>query len=142
MKLYYGLNRIYLAGADNNDIAALEIEYKGNADLVATFSNNCLARHNNNKIIIFNMGEQSLIELFTYVGKIVLLSCRASTRELNQFYIPIKHEETDEWQDKKSTWDNLKNYLGSENKLDRPPKELLGYHELNIIGVDNDSDEL
>ena len=37
-----------------------------------------------------------------------------------------------------SNWDNLRNYLGSENKLDRPSKDLLGYHEWNLIGEDNE----
>ena len=37
-----------------------------------------------------------------------------------------------------SSWDNLKNYLGSENKLDRPAHNMLGYHEWNLIGEDNE----
>ena len=42
------------------------------------------------------------------------------------------------WYHNISTWDNLKNYLGSENKLDRPPNNMLGYHEWNLIGEDNE----
>ena len=46
------------------------------------------------------------------------------------------------WYHNIEDWDGLRNYLGSENKLDRPSKDLLGYHEWNPIGVDSDSDEL
>jgi len=46
------------------------------------------------------------------------------------------------WYHNIGDWDGLRNYLGSENKLDRPPSDMLGYHEWNPIGVDNDSDEV
>ena len=35
-------------------------------------------------------------------------------------------------------WEGLKKYLGSDNSLDRPPGDVLGYHEWNLIGVNNE----
>ncbi len=37
-----------------------------------------------------------------------------------------------------NSWDNLRSYLGSENKLDKPPDNMLEYHEWNLIGEDNE----
>jgi hypothetical protein len=42
------------------------------------------------------------------------------------------------WYYKIDNWDNLKKYLGSGKKLDKPPKSMLGYHEWNMIGEDNE----
>jgi len=40
-----------------------------------------------------------------------------------------------------SSWDGLKRWLGSENKLDKPPKFLLLYNEWNPLGIDLEPEE-
>jgi len=40
-----------------------------------------------------------------------------------------------------SSWDKLKTWLGSENKLDKPPKFLLSYNEWNPLGIDIKEEE-
>ena len=46
------------------------------------------------------------------------------------------------WYHNIDSWDNLRTFLGSENctALVKPPKEILGYHEWNPIGVDNEEE--
>ena len=62
--------------------------------------------------------------------------------ELDKIFIHVTMEEAKilslPWYYDISNWDNLRNYLGSENKLDRPPNNMLGYHEWNLIGEDNE----
>jgi hypothetical protein len=62
--------------------------------------------------------------------------------ELDKIFIYVTMEEAKvlplPWYCNISNWDNLRNYLGSENKLDRPPNNMLGYHEWNLIGEDNE----
>ena len=38
------------------------------------------------------------------------------------------------------TWEGLRKYLGSDYSLDRPGGDVLGYHEWNLIGVDNEEE--
>ena len=62
--------------------------------------------------------------------------------ELDKIFTCVTMEEAKvlhlPWYHNISSWDNLKNYLGSENKLDRPAHGMLGYHEWNLIGEDNE----
>ena len=62
--------------------------------------------------------------------------------ELDKIFTYVTMEEAKvlplPWYYNISNWDNLRNYLGSENKLDRPPNNMLGYHEWNLIGEDNE----
>jgi len=62
--------------------------------------------------------------------------------ELDKIFTCVTMEEAKvlplPWYYNISNWDNLRNYLGSENKLDRPPNNMLGYHEWNLIGEDNE----
>ena len=46
------------------------------------------------------------------------------------------------WYHNINSWENLCNFLGSEDskRLDRPPKKVLGYHEWNPIGVNNEKE--
>jgi hypothetical protein len=62
--------------------------------------------------------------------------------ELDKIFTHVTMEESKvldvPWYYNISSWDNLKNYLGSKNKLDRPENNVLGYHEWNLIGEDNE----
>ena len=62
--------------------------------------------------------------------------------ELDKIFTCVKMEDAQilsvPWYHNISSWDGLKKYLGSENKLDRTPNNMLGYHEWNPIGVDNE----
>ena len=62
--------------------------------------------------------------------------------ELDKIFRDVIMEDTTvlevPWYYNIGNWNGLKDYLGSENKLDRPSKDLLGYHEWNIIGVNNE----
>ena len=40
-----------------------------------------------------------------------------------------------------SSWDKLKTWLGSENKLDKPKDFILSYNEWNPLGVDVDDNQ-
>jgi len=42
------------------------------------------------------------------------------------------------WYYKIDSWEELRKYLSSDKNLDRPPGDVLGYHEWNIIGEDNE----
>jgi len=42
------------------------------------------------------------------------------------------------WYYKIDNWEGLQAYFKSEKKLERPPRDILGYHEWNLIGVDNE----
>ena len=131
MKLNYGGNKIYLSGAGSYNIVALDIEYRGSADLVATFPSDCLVRHSNSKMIIVNWSTGSLSELFDYTGNIVLLSCKAATSDSNLINISINKIKTGEWELQGATWDS------SDSKPDRirekAPKVSGNVGSLNII---------
>ena len=122
MRIYQSINKIYLENAEGNNIAALEIEYRGNANLTSTFPNSCLARHNDNKIVVINMSNTPIIDLFEYSGDIMLLSCRATDRELNQFNLSVKTDETDEWQTKNGVWEDLVGSSSFPEKLNKSSK--------------------
>jgi hypothetical protein len=38
------------------------------------------------------------------------------------------------WYYRADNWEGLRKYLGSENLLDKPSKDILSYHEYNRIG--------
>ena len=61
--------------------------------------------------------------------------------ELDKVFTCVKMEDIDiepPWYYNISNWEGLKTYLGSNNSLDKPKGDVLGYHEWNLIGVDNE----
>ena len=65
---------------------------------------------------------------------------------LDKVFNSVKIEDTNTldipWYYNIDSWDNLRAFLGSKEcrKLSRPSKEMLGYHEWNPIGVDNEEE--
>jgi len=65
---------------------------------------------------------------------------------LDKIFEPVNIEDANIlkllWYHNISSWDNLCGFLGSENnkRLDRPPAKVLGYHEWNPIGVNNEEE--
>ena len=61
--------------------------------------------------------------------------------ELDKVFKYVKMEDTElklDWYYNISTWEGLKIYLGSDKSLDKPAGDVLGYHEWNLIGVNNE----
>ena len=61
--------------------------------------------------------------------------------ELDKVFKCVKMGDTNlelSWYYNIGSWEGLKIYLGSKYSLDRPEGDVLGYHEWNLIGVDNE----
>jgi len=70
----------------------------------------------------------------------------ARSFELDKIFKPVNMKDANmlelPWYHNISSWENLCNFLGSvdHKKLDRPSTKVLGYHEWNPIGVDNEEE--
>ena len=70
-KLYYGSGDCTIEG---QEIRAIQINYKGSILITKTAGDNFAITANDQKIIIFPVGEGFLNDLFTYTGEIKITS--------------------------------------------------------------------
>ena len=71
MKLYYGNGSCTVEGSG---IRGVEIRYRGAIEIEDKTSDSFAIAHQNNGIIIFPIGEGTLIDLFDYTGEFKILS--------------------------------------------------------------------
>ena len=95
MRIYYGNGEVRLEGAV--DVAAFEIKYKGKINADSELPDNWFMRNNNRMIIGISLGDVQPEVLFTYEGDLKILSCRVTSRNLDQDYATPTIEGVDFW---------------------------------------------
>ena len=95
MRIYYGNGEVRLEGAV--DVAAFEIRYKGKINADSELPDSWFMRNNGRMIIGVSLGDVQPEVLFTYEGDLRILSCRVTSRDLNQDYATPTIEGVDFW---------------------------------------------
>ena len=95
MRIYYGNGEVRLEGAV--DVAAFEIKYKGKINADSELPDSWFMRNNNRMIIGVSLGDIQPEVLFTYEGDLKILSCRVTSRNLDQDYATPTIEGVDFW---------------------------------------------
>ena len=95
MRIYYGNGEVRLEGAV--DVAAFEIRYKGKINADSELPDSWFMRNNGRMIIGISLGDVQPEVLFTYEGDLKILSCRVTSRKLDQDYATPTIEGVDFW---------------------------------------------
>ncbi len=95
MRIYYGNGEVRLEGAV--DVAAFEIRYKGKINADSELPDSWFMRNNGRMIIGVSLGNVQPEVLFTYEGDLKILSCRVTSRNLDQDYATPTIEGVDFW---------------------------------------------
>tara|TARA_R100001530_G_scaffold120949_1_gene88310 strand:+ start:120 stop:530 length:411 start_codon:yes stop_codon:yes gene_type:complete len=87
--IYYGVGECYLIY--RQEVAGLEIRFKGNAEILSNVPNGWLFRAGKNKMIILALQKNVPLDklLFTYEGRIFIKSVRVTNWGLRQNRLPI-----------------------------------------------------